>query len=84
MTPEELETKYPRAEFGVVTARRDYSYSRTLPNDEWKYDPASFEDKGWMIELPHQCDDWEIGNADAAEELIADISKAIEYCRANP
>lgn len=44
-------------------------------------------DKSWdtgqtVIELPHQCDSWEIGDVENARLLIADLEEAIKVMEA--
>lgn len=87
MTYKELETMYPEKEFGDVTVRRIYDYPLTGQKDNWGYDKrdisASAEviDKGWQFQLPHSCDEWVIGDEEAAEEMAKNLREAIEYTK---
>ena len=79
----EIIAKWPSAEFGDITVKREMDV--VSPEEyERQYENQEYNDKGWRFELPHSCDEWVIGNIEAAEEMRDNLNKAIEYAKANP
>lgn len=90
MTQKELTTKYPRKEFGEVNVKRNYQYPLTGKKNEWGGDERDFSetaqvtDKGWEFYLNHSCDEWVIGDLEAAQKFNNDLAEAIKYTQENP
>lgn len=94
MTKDEFDEIYKPKEFGgrfKISVRRkhetDFRQKREWDSVNRKWlgsEPIEVtEDKGWNIQLPHQCDEWEIGDVDDAKEFKIELQKVIEYCQAN-
>lgn len=82
----EFQSKYPSAEFGegslVVHVQRDWE--QVVKGRDWSKvmdGTALVVDKGWKIDLDHQCDNWVVGNVEHAETFLTNQMKAIKYCR---
>lgn len=54
-----------------------YGYERGMVEVE-----KSWDTNQRVIQLPHQCDSWEIGDAENARLLIKDLKKAIKVMEA--
>lgn len=86
MTYEEFREKYPEHVFGDVIVERDYEYPYLEELNQWGnkiQDCSRVIDKGWIIQLPHSCDEWVIGDVEAAESMVSDLREAIEFCKNN-
>lgn len=81
MTYKELKTKYPDRMFGRVRVTRNFD----VPHERFDvpFDNCPVTDLGWVMELEHQCDEWEIGGVEEGMDLVAELNLAIDFCHLN-
>ena len=80
MTYKELQLTYPDKSFGRVEITRDFEVTK---RDRENFENSEVNDLGWNIQLPHQCDEWEIGKVEDAMDLVNELNFAIDYCNLN-
>lgn len=78
---DEIRKQHPGAKFGegydAVTVTRKVIVDYNIEDHN---NPKRYRDGGWEIYLEHSCDEWIIGDAEEAKEMVVNIQCAIEYC----
>lgn len=72
--------RYPDRVFGKVKVQRslDFTYDGS-GQYKWQGQITSVKDCGWAFTMDHQCDEFEIGDIEDAQKLIADLQRAVKY-----